>query len=179
HRAPSCRHLGWWAARLWWLMRHRSRAVLCGAGFIPADGGGDPTPAGTRLPPAATLLRSRGRAAPPWWPMPRRSRAVLCGAGFIPADWGGDATAVGNRTPPAGIKPAPQGEGSAALVADAAPEPGCSVWGRVYPGRRGGGRNRSREPDAAGRRKAGPTGGGWARLGGGAPTRARGSAMGG
>src|SRR5690606_3709904 len=40
------------------------------------------------------------------------------------------------------------------------------LWGRVYPGRRGWGRNRSREPDAAGRHKAGPTGGGQRRLGG-------------
>src|SRR5690606_24137844 len=38
------------------------------------------------------------------------------------------------------------------------------LWGRVYPGRRGWGRNRSREPDSAGRHKAGPTGEGCAAL---------------
>src|SRR5690606_12602258 len=85
---------------------------------------------------------------------PTAGGQTRCGAGFTPADGGEAATAVGNRTPLAGIKPAPQGEGSRSVRQYAR-----SVWGRVYPGRRGGGRNRSREPDAAGRHKAGPTGG--------------------
>src|SRR5690606_19689022 len=45
--------------------------------------------------------------------------------------------------------------GSAALVADAAPRLGCSVWGRVYPGRRSARLLLALRPTSAGRHKAG------------------------
>src|SRR5690606_32538923 len=78
----------------------------CGAGFMPADGGGKqtqvvaPTPrAGRNTAPQETCVQPATA---------RSGRASSLWAGFMPADGGGKQTQAVAPTPLAGINPAPQ-----------------------------------------------------------------------
>src|SRR5690606_39397109 len=64
--------------------------------------------------------------------------AVRCGAGFTPADGGGVEHRAGESTPLAGIKPAPQVKKTGTISQEGSRHR-RSLWGRVYPGRRGRG----------------------------------------
>src|SRR5690606_39930150 len=72
---------------------------LCGAGFIPADGGGR----------AAGFEISTPQAGIKPAPQGLFGLRVLCGAGFIPANGGGRAARFEISTPLAGVEPAPHG----------------------------------------------------------------------
>src|SRR5690606_15071184 len=81
------------------------RASPCGAGFMPADGGGNhtrvvaPTPlAGINPAPQEKCVQSATA---------RSCRASSLWAGFMPADGGGKQTQAVAPTPLAGINPAP------------------------------------------------------------------------
>src|SRR5690606_5227455 len=87
------------------------------------------------------------------------SSFLLCEAGLIPRDGGWDHRRCPDATPLAGVKPAPQERGTAARRPGGA-EVFSFLWGRVYPGRRGWDDQTVPGRDAAGRRKAGPTGAG-------------------
>src|SRR5690606_36364767 len=96
--------------------------------------------------------------------------ACFCGAGsqvvtlvlwgrVYPGRRGWDHHRCPGATPLAGVKPAPQERGTAARRPGGA-EVFSFLWGRVYPGRRGWDDQTVPGRDAAGRRKAGPTGAG-------------------
>src|SRR5690606_19604995 len=111
---------------------------LCGAGFIPADGGGraagvrEPHSAGRRKAGPTRSLRAAGFVWGRVYPGQRRwtRRQVR------------DLNSAGRR------KAGPTGSLRAAGF----------VWGRVYPGRRRWARRQVRDLNSASRRKAGPTG---------------------